>query len=160
MGKTRHNLAYTTIISFVCNIDFSKNGLSTDDRLRSQRTSKPYKIKVNNCKFCDFLIRIKKKKKKKGLFKLKTFDIILGNASNFYSMMLKFSEKFGYPFSDVFIFGNMFPESHGFLIFIIFLFFYLRFSNFLRNSAIHFRLFLYLETCFTVWLLCRLQAVS
>ena len=36
------------------------------------------------------------------------------------------------------------------------------FSNFLRNSSIHFRMFLYLETCFlvTVLLLCRLQAVS
>ena len=39
----------------------------------------------------------------------------------------------------------------------------LRFSNFLRNSIIHFRMFLYLETCFlrvTVSFLCRLQAVS
>ena len=39
----------------------------------------------------------------------------------------------------------------------------LRFSTFLRNSTIHFRLFLYLETCFmrvAVSLLCRLQAVS
>ena len=38
-----------------------------------------------------------------------------------------------------------------------------RFSNFLRNFIIHFRMILYLETCFlrvTVSLLCRLQAVS
>ena len=37
-----------------------------------------------------------------------------------------------------------------------------RCSNFLRNSMIYFRMFLYLETCFlrvTVSLLCRLQAV-
>ena len=27
----------------------------------------------------------------------------------------KFSEKFDHPFWHVFIFGNMFPESHGFL---------------------------------------------
>ena len=36
-------------------------------------------------------------------------------------------------------------------------------SNILRNSSIHFRMFLYLETCFirvTVSLLCRLQDVS
>ena len=38
-----------------------------------------------------------------------------------------------------------------------------QFSNFLRNSIIHFRMFLFLVTCFlrvTVSLLCRLQAVS
>ena len=38
-----------------------------------------------------------------------------------------------------------------------------RFSNFLRNSIIHLRRFLYLATCYlrvTVSLLCRLQAVS
>ena len=38
-----------------------------------------------------------------------------------------------------------------------------RFSNFLRNSIIYFRMFLYLETCFlrvTISLLCQLQAVS
>ena len=38
-----------------------------------------------------------------------------------------------------------------------------RFWNFLRNSIIHFRMFLYLVTCFlriTVSLQCRLQAVS
>ena len=38
-----------------------------------------------------------------------------------------------------------------------------RFSNFLKNSSIHFRMFLYLVTCFlsvTVSVLCRLQSVS
>ena len=38
-----------------------------------------------------------------------------------------------------------------------------RFSNFLRNLTIHFRMFLYSVTCFqavTVSLLCQLQAVS
>ena len=30
-------------------------------------------------------------------------------------MTLKFSEKFEYQFSHVFIFGYMFPESHGFV---------------------------------------------
>ena len=35
--------------------------------------------------------------------------------SNFIVMILKFSEKFNYKFSHVFIFGNMFPESHGFV---------------------------------------------
>ena len=29
--------------------------------------------------------------------------------------ILKFSEKFDHPFSHVFIFGNMFPENHGFV---------------------------------------------
>ena len=29
--------------------------------------------------------------------------------------ILKLSEKFDHPFSHVFIFGNMFPESHGFV---------------------------------------------
>ena len=39
----------------------------------------------------------------------------------------------------------------------------LRFSNFLKNSFIHFRVLLYFVTCFLrvmVSLLCRLQAVS
>ena len=31
-------------------------------------------------------------------------------------MTLKFSEKFGNLFSHVFIFSNMFPESHGFVV--------------------------------------------
>ena len=30
-------------------------------------------------------------------------------------MTLKFPEKFDHPFSHVFIFGNMFPECHGFV---------------------------------------------
>ena len=39
-------------------IDFSINGLSTEIRLRSQRTPTPCKIKVNNCKLIDLVIRI------------------------------------------------------------------------------------------------------
>ena len=37
------------------------------------------------------------------------------NSSNFNFKTLKFSEKFDNSFSHVFIFGNMFPESHGFV---------------------------------------------
>ena len=83
----------------------SMNGLSTENRLRSQRTPTPYNIKVNNCKLIDFVIRI-------VLIRIISMP---------------------------------------------------RFSNFLSNSIIHFRMFLYLETCFlraTVSLLRRLQAVS
>ena len=36
-------------------------------------------------------------------------------SSNFNATILKFSEKFDHPFFHVFIFGNMFPESHGFV---------------------------------------------
>ena len=36
--------------------------------------------------------------------------------SNFNAKTLKFSEKFHHPFSHIFIFGNMFPESHGFVV--------------------------------------------
>ena len=35
-------------------------------------------------------------------------------SSNFNATILKFSEKFDHPFSHVFIFCNMFPESRGF----------------------------------------------
>ena len=79
--------------------------MSTDNRLRSQRTPIPYKIKVNKCKLIDLII----------IFEL-TRAILMT-----------------------------------------------RFSNFLKNSIIHFRMSLYLETCFqkiAVSLLCRLQAVS
>ena len=37
------------------------------------------------------------------------------NSNNFITRTLRFSEKFGHPFSNVYIFGNMFPESHGFV---------------------------------------------
>ena len=37
------------------------------------------------------------------------------NSSNFNATILKFSEQFIHPYSHVFIFGNMFPESHGFV---------------------------------------------
>ena len=30
-------------------------------------------------------------------------------------MILKYPEKFEHPFSQVFLFGNMFPEGHGFV---------------------------------------------
>ena len=81
-------------------IDFSINGQSTQNRLRSQRTPTPYKIKVNNSKFIYLVIRIE--------------------------------------------------LSRSILM--------LRFSHFLRNSIIYFRMFSYLRV--TVSLLCRLQAVS
>ena len=86
-------------------MDFSINGLTTENRLRSQLTPTPYKIKVTKCKSIDLVIRIE------------LIQAILT------------------PW----------------------------FSNFLRNSTIHFCIFLYLMTCFlrvTVWLSCRLQAVS
>ena len=71
-------------------IDFSIHGLNTENRLPSQRTPTPYKIKVNNCKLLDLVIRIEL-----------TRAILMP-----------------------------------------------RFSNFLRNSTIHFlRIFFYLETC-------------
>ena len=35
--------------------------------------------------------------------------------SNFNAMSFKFSEKFDHPFSHVYIFGNMFPESPDFV---------------------------------------------
>ena len=35
--------------------------------------------------------------------------------SNFNATILKFCEKFDHPFPHVFIFVNMFPESHGFV---------------------------------------------
>ena len=62
----------------------------TENRLESQQTQTPYKIKVNNCKFIDLVTRIE------------LTEAILMT----------------------------------------------RFSNFLKNSIIHFRMFLYLETCF------------
>ena len=37
------------------------------------------------------------------------------NSNNFNATILKFSEKFYYKFSHVFIFGTMFPESYGFV---------------------------------------------
>ena len=80
------------------------NELSTQNRFRSQRTPTPYKIKVNNCKLIDLVIRIELPR------------------------------------------AILMP----------------RFSNYLRNSIIHFCMFLYLETCFlrvTASLLCRLHAV-
>ena len=37
------------------------------------------------------------------------------NSSNFEDTTLRFAEKFDHPFSHVFIFFNMFRESHGFI---------------------------------------------
>ena len=86
-------------------IDFSINGLRTENWLRSQLTPTPNKINVINRKLIDSLIR------------------------------MELTREISMP----------------------------RFSNFLRNSIIHFRMFLYFETCFlrvVVSLLCRLQAVA
>ena len=69
-------------------IDFSINGLSTENRLISQRTPTPYKHQVNICKFIDLVMRIQL-----------TLAILIS-----------------------------------------------RFSNFLRNSTIHFPMFSYLVT--------------
>ena len=89
-----------TYISFGTFIDFSINGLSTENCLRSQRTPKPHKIKVNNCKLIDLVIFGDKNRV---------------NFSNFNATIFKFSEKFDHTFSHVFIFVNIFPESHGFV---------------------------------------------
>ena len=85
-------------------IDLSINGLYTENRIRSQRTSQPYKIKVNNFKLIDLVIRVEL-----------TQAILM-----------------------------------------------LRFSNFLRNSIVHFCMYSYLGTYFlrvAVSLLCRLKPV-
>ena len=68
----------------------------TKTKQKRKQTPTPYKIKANNCKLIDFS------------------DKNRANSSNFNSTILKFSEKFGHPFLYVFIFGNLFPESHGF----------------------------------------------
>ena len=51
--------------------------------------------------------------------KLKEIDIFCDNNrvnwSNFNAVTLRFSKKFDHPFSHVSIFGNMFPNSHGFV---------------------------------------------
>ena len=57
----------------------------------------PCKIEVNNCELIDF------------------GDKNRVNSSNSNATILKFAEKFDHPFSHVFIFGNMFPASHGFV---------------------------------------------
>ena len=44
-------------------IDFYINGLSAENRLRSQRTPKPYEIKVNNRKLKDLVIELTKGKR-------------------------------------------------------------------------------------------------
>ena len=41
-----------------CNHDFSINGLNTENHLWSRWTPTPYKIKINNCKLQDLVIRI------------------------------------------------------------------------------------------------------
>ena len=101
----RWNVVYIMWYALSGTIDFSINGICTENRLRSQRTPTPYTINVNNSRLIDFVIRTEL-----------TRAILMS-----------------------------------------------RFSNCLRNSIIHFRVFLYFETCFprvTVSLLRRLQAVS
>ena len=79
-------------------MEFSINGLSTDPQHRTKLNGPPtpYKIKVKNCKLMDLVIKIE-------------------YSSNFNATILEFSENFDHPFSHVFIFGNLFPESHGFV---------------------------------------------
>ena len=71
--------------------------MSTENRLSSQRTLKPYTIKVNNCRQVDF------------------GDKNRVNWRNFDATVLSFFEEFDHQFSHVFIFGNMFPESHSYI---------------------------------------------
>ena len=63
-----------------------------ENLFRSQRTLLLYKIKVKNCKLIDLVIR---------------FEF----SSNFKGRILKFSDKLNHPF----LFGNMFPQGHGFV---------------------------------------------
>ena len=62
----------------------------------SQRTPTQCKMNINDCKLIDF------------------GENNQVNSPNFNCTIHKFSEKFDHPFSHVFIFGNMLPESHGF----------------------------------------------
>ena len=78
-------------------IDFSINGLRAENHLRPQRTPKPYNIKENN-----YIYRFGDKN--------------LVTSSNFNATILEFSEKFDLPFSHDFIFANIFPERHGFVV--------------------------------------------
>ena len=56
MANRKFSLYLTNILP---QIDFSINKLSTETRLRSQRSPAPYKINVNNCKLLiDLVIRI------------------------------------------------------------------------------------------------------
>ena len=45
----------------------------------------------------------------------KLINLVRVNSCNFNATILKFFEKLDHPFSHVFIFGNMFFESHGFV---------------------------------------------
>ena len=45
-------------VSIGLTIDLTINGLSTENRLRSQRTQTQYKINVNNWKLINLVIRI------------------------------------------------------------------------------------------------------
>ena len=78
-------------------IDFFINGLRTENRLRSQRTPKPYKNKLNNCKLIDLVIRIE----------LTRAILVL--------RFLNFMKNSIVHFRMFFIFGNIFSESHGFV---------------------------------------------
>ena len=73
-------------------IDFSINGLNTENCLRSQRTHKT----VQNLS--------------KELLIDEFGDKNRVNSSNFNATILKFSEKFDHPFSHVLISGNIFSK--------------------------------------------------
>ena len=85
--------------NFMCMIVYTKHRLLYKRTMNGKsssikRTTTQCKIKVNNCKLIDVIIRIELTQ----------------------AMILNFSEKFDHPFSHVFIFANMFPESHGFVV--------------------------------------------
>ena len=65
-------------------IDFSINGLSTENRLRSQRTPTPYKIKANNCKLTDLVIKIELT----GAISMPYFSNFLRNSIIHFPMLL------------------------------------------------------------------------
>ena len=69
---------------------FNHNELSTENRLRSQRISTPYKIKANNCILIDLVIRI---------------ELTRAILMQWYSIFLKNSTI---HFLHVFLYNNMF----------------------------------------------------
>ena len=95
--------------------------------IRGGKNSRMSKITLGKCKWVFFMLSAIDFSIN-GLFteyrpnrpKIKLIDCFVDknrvNWSNFNAMTLKFSEKFGLPFSHVFIFGNTFPECHGFIV--------------------------------------------
>ena len=73
-------------------IDFSINTLFTENRIPSERTP-------------TLLIKVIDRFGDKNRV----------NSGNFNAMIFILPEKFDHPFSQVFIFGNMFLQSHGFV---------------------------------------------